>query len=235
VAQKPRECKALVTGIRWPAHDVIEVDLDITEPAEWSFQAGQWISVPFGPKTVRAWSMLSSPTRKGVITLSVDVTPGGIGSQWLRGLKVGDRVAFKGPTGGFVLNRADPRRALFVAEEIGVVPVHSLLASLYETGYGRPSGLVFWGRDPSRLVYDAHFRLLARRYPSFAYFPVVREAPAGWRGEKGELADAVERLVHSVDRLVVYVCGGEESIHRVRDVLVRKGMDRKNVRWEKFW
>jgi len=45
----------------------------------------------------------------------------------------------------------------------------------------------------------------------------------------------VERLVHSVDRLVVYVCGGGETIHRVRDALVRKGMDRKSVKWEKFW
>ena len=235
MAQKAREGAAEVTGIRWPAHDVIEVDLRITGPAEWAFQAGQWISVPFGAKTVRAWSMASSPTRKGVITLSIDVAPGGIGSQWLRSLRVGDEVGFKGPTGGFVFNRADPRRALFVAEEIGIVPVRSILSHLYETGYGRLNGLIFWGRDPSRLLYDADFRSLARRYPSFSYFPTVREEPPGWRGEKGELTDAVERLVHSVDRLVVYVCGGGETIHRVRDALVRKGMDRKSVKWEKFW
>jgi len=235
VAQKARECTAEVTGIRWPAHDVIEVDLRITGSAEWTFQAGQWISVPFGAKTVRAWSMASSPTRKGVITLSIDVAPGGIGSQWLRSLRVGDEVGFKGPTGGFVFNRADPRRALFVAEEIGIVPVRSILSHLYETGYGRLNGLIYWGRDPSRLLYDADFRALARRYPSFSYFPTVREEPPGWRGEKGELTDAVERLVHSVDRLVVYVCGGGETIHRVRDALVRKGMDRKSVKWEKFW
>ena len=235
MAQKARECTAEVTGIRWPAHDVIEVDLRITGSAEWTFQAGQWISVPFGAKTVRAWSMASSPTRKGVITLSIDVAPGGIGSQWLRSLRVGDEVGFKGPTGGFVFNRADPRRALFVAEEIGIVPVRSILSHLYETGYGRLNGLIYWGRDPSRLLYDADFRALARRYPSFSYFPTVREEPPGWRGEKGELTDAVERLVHSVDRLVVYVCGGGETIHRVRDALVRKGMDRKSVKWEKFW
>ena len=45
----------------------------------------------------------------------------------------------------------------------------------------------------------------------------------------------MERLVHSVDRLVVYVVGGGETIHRVRGALVKKGMDRKSVRWEKFW
>ena len=235
MAQKARECTSVVTATRWPIPAVVEVDLRVTAPPDWTFRAGQWISVPFGPKTVRAWSMVSSPTRKDQITLAVDVTPGGIGSEWLRALKIGDAVGFKGPTGTFVFDRADPRRALFVAEEIGIVPVCSVLTYLYETGYGRPNGLISWGRDPSWLLYDAQFRSLARRYPSFSYLTAVRDAPDGWRAEKGEVADVVERLVHSVDRLVVYVCGGGETIQKVRDVLVRKGMDRKSVKWEKFW
>lgn len=234
-ARKPRDCQATVTAVRWLTPDVIEVDLQILEPADFQFEAGQWVSVPFGPKNVRAWSMISSPTRKGTITLSVDTTPGGIGSQWLRGLEPGQRVFFKGPTGGFVFNRADPRRALFVAEEIGIAPVRSILLHLYETGYGRPNVLIFWARDASWLLYDAFFRGLSRRYPSFSYLPVLREPPDAWRGERGEVTDAVERLVHSVERLVVHVCGGAQTIQRVREVLVKKGMDRKSVKWEKFW
>jgi len=235
VALKPRECEAEVAAVRWLTAEVIEVDFRVITPADWRFEAGQWITVPFGPKTVRAWSMVSSPARRSALTLSVDVTPGGIGSQWLRGLKAGDPVRFKGPSGGFVFNRADPRRALFVAEEIGIVPIRSILTHLYETGYGRPNALIYWARSPSWLIYDAELRSLSRRYPSFAYLPALREPPAGWRGEQGEPADAVERLVHSVDRLVVYVCGGGETIHRVRDTLVRKGLERKSVKWEKFW
>src|SRR5204862_8203851 len=142
------------------------------------------------------WSMLSTPSRKGVLTLAVDVAPGGIGSQWLRDLKAGDAVEFKGPTGGFVFNRADPRRAVFFAEEIGIVPVRSILADLYETGFGRPTILIYWARDPSWLLYDAEFRSLARRYPGFTYVPAVREAPGGGRGETGGAAAAVDRLAH---------------------------------------
>jgi len=235
LAQKPRECRAEVAAIRWPRPEVIEVDLRMVEPPDFVFEAGQWISVPFGPKVVRAWTILSSPTRRRTITLSVDVVPAGLGSQWLRALKVGDPVEFKGPTGGFVFNRADPRRAVFVAEEIGIVPVRAILADLYETGYGRPTILIYWARDPSWLLYDGEFRSLARCYPGFTYVPAVREAPAAWRGETGEAAGAVDRLVHSVDKLVVYVCGGGDTIDAVRNALVKKGMDRKSVKWEKFW
>jgi len=235
VAIRPREYRSEVTAVRSVTPEIIEVDLTVIEPADFPFEAGQWISVPFGPKNVRAWSMVSSPTRKGSFTLSIDVAPGGIGSQWARGLQPGAPVSFKGPTGGFVFNRADTRRVVFVAEEIGIVPIRSILTHLYETGYGRPTALVYWARDPGWLVYDADFRSLARRYPGFSYLPVLREPPVTWRGEKGELAEAVERLVYGVDRLVVYVCGGGETINRVREVLVRKGMDRKSVKWEKFW
>jgi ferredoxin-NADP reductase len=233
VARKPRDHDAEVAAVRSVTPDVIEVDLHV--PGGFDFEAGQWISVPFGPKTVRAWSIVSSPSRRDPITLAVDVAPGGIGSQWLRAQKDGDPVRFKGPTGAFVFNRADPRRAIFVAEEIGIVPIRSMLAHLYETGFGRTTALVSWARDPAWLLYDAEFRSLARRYPALTYFPVLRAPPAGWRGERGEVAEAVDRLVHSVDRLVVYVCGGGETIARVREVLVGKGMERKSVRWEKFW
>ena len=76
---KPRECRASVTAVRAVTPEVIEVDLAVVEPADFTFEAGQWISVPFGPKNVRAWSMVSSPTRKGPLTLSIDVAPGGPG------------------------------------------------------------------------------------------------------------------------------------------------------------
>ena len=63
---KPRECKSEVTAVRAVTPEIMEVDLRVLEPAEFTFEAGQWISVPFGPKLVRAWSMVSPPTRKGL-------------------------------------------------------------------------------------------------------------------------------------------------------------------------
>src|SRR5439155_104999 len=130
-----------------------------------------------------------SPTR---LTLCADVAPGGIGSEWFRGLKPGDAVRFKAPLGGFVFSRADPRRPLFVAEEIGIVPIRAILTELYATGFGRPATLAYWARDPGWLAYDAEFGSLARRYPGFVYHPVVAGAggPARDGGGPRRLGDA---------------------------------------------
>jgi ferredoxin-NADP reductase len=249
---KPRECRARVDASRHLAPAILEVDLRMEEPPALEFDAGQWVSVPFGPKTVRAYSIVSTPQSPKVLTLCADVAPGGLGSAWFRALKPGDEVRFKGPLGGFVFTRADPRRPLFVAEEIGIVPIRAILTELYATGFGRSTTLVYWARDPGWLAYDAEFRSLARRYPGFAYRPIVavkgatgpslkplrvragHAGPAPMDGASG-LAEAVARLVPDVAGLVAYVCGGEQAIHRVRDVLIAKGLDRKAVKWEKFW
>jgi len=228
---KPAKCRARVTAVRALTADVLEADLAMVEPPALAFEAGQWVSVPFGPKTVRAYSIASTPRSASVITLCADVAPGGPGSRWFRELGPGAEVEFKGPLGGFVFGRDERRRPLFVAEEIGIVPIRSILADLDETGFPGPATLVYGARDPGWLVYDGEFRARARRQPGFAYHPVVEAGP----GELGEPAALVERLVSDVDGLVAYVAGGEATIRRVRDVLMAKGLERKAVKWEKFW
>lgn len=205
------------------------------EPAELPFAAGQWISVPFGPKVVRAYSIASPPRCGTRFTLCGDVAPDGIGSRWFKALSPGDTVTFKGPLGGFVFARADLRRPLFVAEEIGIVPVRSILGELYETGVGRPITLVYGARVSSLLPYDAEFRSLGRRYPTFSYCPLVREADEAWRGETGKLVDALARVVPGTDATIAYVSGSGEMIGKVRELLMARGLERKAIKWERFW
>jgi CDP-4-dehydro-6-deoxyglucose reductase, E3 len=232
---KPRPCRARVIAVRWRGPEILEADLRMEEPAMLAFEAGQWVSIPFGPKIVRAYSIASPPASPAVITLCADVAPGGIGSAWFRGLVPGAPVDFKGPLGGFVFARADGRRPLFVAEEIGVVPIRSIVTELSATGFGRPTALVYWGREPRWLAYHDEFGSLARQYAGFTYHPVVERAPDGWRGSRGSLIDTVAEVAPPIGGLVVYVAGGEKAIHRVRDLLTSRGLDRKAVKWEKFW
>ena len=73
MATKPVECRARVVAVRRLVAEVLEADLDMLEPAELPFDAGQWVSVPFGPKTVRAYSIASTPGSARRLTLCADV------------------------------------------------------------------------------------------------------------------------------------------------------------------
>jgi hypothetical protein len=60
----------------------------------------------------------------------------------------------------------------------------------------------------------------------------VREAGARWRVEKGEATDAVERLVHSVDRWSLTCAAGARPSRRFARCWSGMGIDRKSVKWE---
>jgi NAD(P)H-flavin reductase len=235
MAAKARECRARVVATRRLAPAVLEADLGMDDPPRFDFDAGQWISVPFGPKTVRAYTVASTPRDASVVTLCADVAPAGIGSRWFSELAAGAAVSFKGPLGGFVFDRADPRAPIFVAEEIGVVPIRSILMDLDEAGIDRPATLITWAPDPEGHVYHRDFAALARRRAGFVYHPVVAEGGAGWDGARGALLDTVERLAPADPGVVVYVAGGEATIKRVREVFVSRGLERKAIKWERFW
>ena len=228
---KPAACRACVAAVRGLAADVLEVDLAMVEPPALAFEAGQWVSVPFGAKLVRAYSIASTPRSASLITLCADVTPGGLGSRWFRALAPGAAVEFKGPLGGFVLGREETRGPLFVAEEIGIVPIRSIILDLDEAGSATPATLLYWARDAGWLVYDAEFRALTRRRPDFAYHPVVPDGAGG----APTPAALVDRLVADVTGRVAYVAGGGDTIAAVREVLMARGLERKAVKWEKFW
>jgi NAD(P)H-flavin reductase len=221
-----------VTAVRELIADVVlEVDLAMVDPPALAFAAGQWVSVPFGPKVVRAYSIASAPRSASTVTLCADVAPAGPGSHWFRTLTPGAEVEFTGPLGGFVLAPDDTRGLLFVAEEIGIVPIRSILLDLEPTNFARPATLISWAREASGLVYDAELRALAQRHSGFAYHPAVAAAGSGEQGP----AEVVDRLVTDVRGLVAYVAGGATTIARVREVLMGKGLERKAVKWEKFW
>jgi ferredoxin-NADP reductase len=230
----------VVTATRTLTPDILEADLRMEDPPALAFTAGQWISVPFGPKTVRAYSIASTPRTPSTITLSVDVAPGGLGSVWFRELAPGLPVSFKGPLGGFVFDRADARRPLFIAEEIGIVPIRAMLLDLDEAA-GDPGAvtrgafpaqatLVYWARDAGWLVYDEAFQALAGRRAGFRYRPVAGTSLAD------AIASAATGLAPASSRdLVAYVAGGAATIATAREVLMARGLDRKSIKWEKFY
>lgn len=226
---RPVVCRARVAAIRALAPAILEADLSLVDPPALAFEAGQWVSVPFGPTSVRAYSIASTPRSPSTITLCADVAPDGPGSRWFRALAPGHEVEFKGPLGGFVFPRTETRRPLFVAEEIGIVPIRSILADLDEAGVARPATLIYQARSAAERVYDGELHGLARRRPGFAYHPLVRD-----RDDEPPEA-LVARLVTDVAGLVAYVAGGAGAIARVREVLMARGLERKAVRWERFW
>ncbi len=225
MVEKPQECSGRIVDIRWLGLQVVEADLELIEPPSLTFGAGQWISIPLGPKSVRAYSIASPPSQSHLLTLCVDVRPIGPGSRWFKTLTVDQQVAFKAPNGDFVLQKGSGHAPIFVAEEIGIVPIRSMLLDLFEGRVTSEILLLFGASKPELLVYHDEIQAMAERYPHLRYVPSIDEP----------LWELVERTVPSTAGKDAYLCGGGVMIAKVREWLLTRGMERKLIKREKFW
>jgi len=232
---KAPSCRARVAAVRWLDPVVLEVDLAMLEPPELVFEAGQWVAIPLDEKTIRPYSMASPPAERRTIRLCVDVKPGGSGSRYFRELRVGDEVRFQPPLGTLTLIKDSTAPVLLVAEEIGVVPFRSILRGEAERGFPRPMTLYATGPSRSHLLYEAEFHELAGRSSSFRYRPVLSAPDPGWPGEVGSVLAVLERELDRLQDHEALLCGGGALVKAARELCLARGMERRKIRYEKFW
>ncbi len=210
-------------------HDVRELELRLVSPREIEFQPGQFVSfeIPVEGKphpVTRAYSIASPPSLRDRITLVFNRVDHGPGSRFLFGLKVGDRVQFKGPAGSFRLRDDGGRDLLFVATGTGIAPLRSMLhAQLARQASSNVT--LFWGlRSQRDLYYQQELDELAARHPNFRYTTALSRPEAGWSGRSGRVTTLVNDQVSTVANLAVYLCGNGGMIKDVTDSLRAKGL-----------
>lgn len=232
---KPPSCRARVVALRWLDPVILEVDLEMVEPPELAFEAGQWIAIPLDARTVRPYTMASPPSARRRIRLCVDVRPGGVGSRFFRQLREGDEVAFQPPLGTLTLRPDATGPVLLVAEEVGVVPFRSILLAEAERGLPRPVTLYQVAPSRSHLVYHDELAALAAAHPGFRYRPRLSTPEPGWAGEVGPLLPVLAQELPDLRDHDVLLCGGRELVRAVRELCLRRGAERRRIRYERFW
>jgi NAD(P)H-flavin reductase len=219
---------ATVSRSRALTHDVRELQLALVEPAAIDFQPGQFVSFeierPGSPiPATRAYSIASGAHDRGTIELLLNYVPDGPGSEYLFGLRDGDRTSFRGPVGSFVL-RDSPRDLLFVATGTGIAPIRSMLLSLSHAGSPRAMTL-FWGlRSERDLYYQDELLRLGEQLPRFSFITTLSQPGGAWDGHVGRVTRLVDARIAAVDNLEVFLCGNGGMIRDVRDVIRRKGL-----------
>ncbi len=228
-------CRARVVALRWLDPVILEIDLAMHEPPELRFDAGQWVAIPLGDKIVRPYSMASPPSDGRVIRLCVDVTPGGSGSRYFRALEVGSEVVFQPPLGTLTLIPGSTAPVLMVAEAVGVVPFRSILLTQAEQGFPRPMTLRFTAPTPPHLLYDAELRQLAAAHPRFVYRPILPAPDPRWAGPVGPVLSTLAPDTEDLAGHDALLCGGGRLVTAARQLCLDRGIERKRIRYEKFW
>jgi ferredoxin-NADP reductase len=207
---------AIVTEIQQLAPSVLQLTVSFNDP--FSFRPGQWVNFRFPEGVSRAYTIASAPQRPEALQLCVR-TGGGKGGDAVRKLEAGAAVDVDGPYGDFLLPEDDPRPVVFLAGDVGIAPVRSIV--LYLLAERDPRAItVLYEPDQRHILYAGDFDPLAR---------------AGQiTHESGSIETLVERNRAKIKESLVMAAGFDPFLDRAREAMRSIELDPDSMISETF-
>jgi ferredoxin-NADP reductase len=208
---------AIVTEIESLAPSVLQLTISFAG-ASFEFQPGQWVNFRFPHGVSRAYTIASAPQRPEAVQLCVRVGEGK-GGQALRQLEAGASVTIEGPYGDFLLPTGDDRRVVFLAGDVGIAPIRSIVLHMLATSDPRPI-VVLYEPDQRNILYAADFDPLARAGQ------IVHMS--------GNIEMLIERNRNAIKESFVMAAGFDPFLDRTRRALEDLGADGSRLITETF-
>jgi ferredoxin-NADP reductase len=177
------------------------VELNLTLPADFDYEAGMFVHV-LGPSGARrAYSLASVPGIDDDLQLHVRHHAGGRVSPWLcNHIEVGDSLELQGPFGACVYSQGnEDQPLLMLAWGTGAGPLLGVARAALQAGHRGPIHF----RHVSRGSHvQTRLHALAQRHPNFRH----------WIGPQAHVLDGLQKL----RGWRVFACGAAERVHAAR-------------------
>lgn len=214
----------------------IQYQFELIQPHELSFQAGQYVSLKVSDQgDRRSYSFCSSPGLTHGFELLVDVSPAGLGSQYLQSLQFGDTVSGLAPLGHFTIANIPEQSLVFVATGSGIGPLYSMITDLIQEKQDPRPITLYWGiRHPHEFFWLSDFQDMVEAVERFSFYPVVSQPVEEWTLSTGRVTDLLQ--VHQFPAETgFYLCGSDRMIADVKQLLIDKQISEQHIHHERFF
>ncbi len=237
-----KEFETEVINMRDLTHDIKEVTLQLIEPEEIDFRAGQFIQlrVPEYRLTdepvYRAYSMASSPSNNNKVELEIRYVPEGICTTYVhQHLNEGDRVVINGPYGDFYL-RDTEREIIFIAGGSGMAPIKSIITYMAENNIQRKARYFFGARTEKDLFLRDKMKEFEKKLTDFKFVPALSdpEEDSNWEGKTGLITEVVNEYLENGENKEAYLCGSPGMIKACVEILTENGIPENLIFYDEF-
>lgn len=236
-----------VLSVRRETDDCVSITFAVPEGLKslFTFKGGQNLTIRTtinGQEVRRNYSICSS-LHEGVLRIAVKKVSGGLFSAWANeSLRPGDVLDVMPPTGKFytALDAAQAKNYVAFAAGSGITPILSLLKTTLQTEPQSSFTLVYGNRSRSSIIFKEELEalkdLFIRRFRIYHILSrEMMDTPLNrGRIDREKTAFLFDRLIDLRATHEVFLCGPEEMIFCVRDVLLEKGFDPKHIHFELF-
>lgn len=207
---------ASVTAVEPLGEGVVQLTVSLS--SGFTFAPGQYVTLRFGDRLNRAYCIASAPERPEALQLCIRLGSGE-GSAAIQRLKIGDSVELDGPAGDFILPEGDNRSVVFIAGDVGIAPVRSIVLHMVATDDRRPITVLYEPRG-SNVLYAGDFDPLARNERI--------------RYEAGPVAGLISRHGETIRESILMVAGFEPFLQTIRDAMISLGYPHDKMIVESF-
>ena len=235
VIHPSRVMRCRVVALDDLTHDIKGVRMVIEAGGPFTFSAGQYAQVEFGPGMSKHYSMASTPAEPE-LEFQIRHMPGGRASAYAATqLKVGDMVKVSGPLGASYLRDQHAGPVLLVAGGSGFAPMQSILCTLLGRNYPENVMLYFGVRSERDLYHEALLKDLAAKHPNFRYHVVLSEQK-GERGRRyGLVHEAAGEDLKDPAGYSAYLAGPPVMVEAATAMLQMHGLPQRDIHADAFY
>ncbi|MGL2962672.1 2Fe-2S iron-sulfur cluster-binding protein [Flavobacterium sp. RSB2_4_14] len=224
------------------------VSIAFTIPSElksvYQFIAGQYINLKLtldGQEIRRAYSICSSPNSDELRIAIKSVKNGHFSKFANENIKVGDILEVSPPEGRFTFEPNSERQKNYAAFAAGsgITPIMSILKSVLESEPKSTFVLVYSNKSVEETIFhnelhDLQLKYVGRFFVHYVYSQVKIENDLFGRIDKSVVNFVLNNKHKEITFDKFYLCGPEEMINLVSNVLKEHNVADKNIKFELF-
>ncbi|RYJ43902.1 ferredoxin--NADP reductase [Flavobacterium beibuense] len=211
---------------------------------EYKFIAGQYINIKThynGEEVRKAYSICSSPNGNELRVAIKAVKNGGFSVFANEKLSVGDTMEVGVPEGKFTFEPKSDRQRNYAAFAAGsgITPILSIIHSVLENEPESTFVLVYGNKTPDETIFHDYLHELEQKHVGrffiqFVYSQARAEDSLFGRIDRAAVNFVVKNKHKEKEFAKFYLCGPEEMIKTVSEVLKENNVPEKSIKFELF-
>ena len=242
----PSFLKLIIKEVKRETAEAVSILFNVPEELkpDYKFVAGQYINLKLtldNQEIRRAYSICSAPD-SGELRIAVKAVKNGLFSQFANTkLKAGDVLEVGQPEGKFTFEPDAEKQknyAAFVAGS-GITPVLSIIKSVLKNEPKSSFVLVYGNKTPENTIFhqelhDLQLQYVGRFFVHYVYSQAKAENALFGRIEKSTVNFVLNNKHKELEFDKFFLCGPEEMINTVSDVLKEKNVKESAIKFELF-
>lgn len=244
----PKFHELKVKEVKKETEDCVSIEFEVPDnlKTDFSYIQGQYLTIKKninGEELRRSYSICSSPF-SGQLKVAVKQVDNGKFSTYAnKDLKNGDVLDVMTPMGNFYteLNADNNKNYVAFASGSGITPVLSIIKATLEKENLSKFTLFYGNKNTASIIFLEEIEALKNQYlERFSVFHLLSrenvDVPVlNGRLDKTKCENLIEKGILNLNQThEVFLCGPEEMINQVNELLTTKGYDKKQIHFELF-